>query len=79
MDQRQTPVDRFLVDFLCSNARMTAELDSGQQADDLQADRARTDILENCGFRVIRSWSADVSPDIKAVQEDILSHFKHGK
>jgi lysyl-tRNA synthetase class 2 len=58
--KRQVPLDRFVVDFLCVDARLIVELDGGQHAMQIERDAARTRELEMMGYLVLRFWNNDV-------------------
>ncbi|MDQ0349323.1 endonuclease domain-containing protein [Ancylobacter vacuolatus] len=45
--RRQAPVDRYIVDFLCVDAKLVIELDGGQHT--VTTDEARTRTIEACG------------------------------
>jgi len=70
--RRQTPIGRFVVDFVCVRARLIVELDGGQHADQLLEDLERTQSLARSGYRVIRFWNHEVLLRIEAVLESIL-------
>jgi very-short-patch-repair endonuclease len=77
--RRQVPVDRFVVDFLCHDAKLIIELDGGPHAENIRADLARTEILENCGYRVARYWNSEILQNFENVLEDILAHLNRRK
>ncbi|WP_420336079.1 endonuclease domain-containing protein [Roseibium sp.] len=77
--RRQFPVDRFIADFACMDARLIVELDGSQHVENAQADAERTKILDNCGFKVVRYWNADVLQNTSNVLEDILAHLEKRK
>ena len=54
--RRQHPINRFIADFYCHEARLIVEVDGGyHEEEDQQAyDRGRTRELEEFGIRVIR-------------------------
>ena len=65
------PIDRFIVDFCCPDARLIVEVDGGQHADnERDADRTRT--LEASGYLVLRFWNHDVMQNTEGVLEEIL-------
>jgi len=74
--RRQVPIDRFVVDFLCREAKLIIELDGSQHAEKTDGDLARTDLLERYGYRVIRYWNSDVLSRTEDVLEDILAHLE---
>jgi len=71
--KRQMPIDRFVVDFCCTDGKLIIELDGGQHAIQTQEDAARTQILSAMGYIVLRFWNNDVLTNIDGVLEDILS------
>ena len=71
--KRQVPIDRFIVDFLCADAKLVVELDGGQHDQDRERDANRTRVLEAMGYLVLRFWNNDVTRNIDGVLEEILS------
>jgi len=71
--RRQVPIDRFVVDFLCADARLIIELDGGQHAFREEADASRTEILEAMGYLMLRFWNDDVLKNTTGVLEDIAA------
>ncbi|MGA2126843.1 MAG: DUF559 domain-containing protein [Xanthobacteraceae bacterium] len=69
--KRQVPIDRYVVDFLCTEAHLVIELDGGQHA--TLDESNRTKILEAMGYLVVRFWNNDVLENIDGVLEEILS------
>lgn len=69
--RRQVPVDRFIVDFICADAKLIVELDGGQHRPEVDA--SRTQALEAFGYLVIRFWNNEVLSNTDGVVEDILS------
>jgi very-short-patch-repair endonuclease len=54
--RRQVPIDRYVADFVCVEARLIVEID-GRVHDDEEAqlrDIERTTVLESCGYLLIR-------------------------
>ncbi|MGA0562148.1 endonuclease domain-containing protein [Ancylobacter sp. VNQ12] len=74
--RRQEPIDRFTVDFLCSDAKLVIELDGGQHA--VEKDAGRTRMIEACGYLVIRFWNNDVLTNIDGVLLRILEVLRGG-
>ncbi len=54
--RRQAPIDRYVADFVCVEARLIVELDGGAHDDeDAQLkDIERTKVLEACGYFLLR-------------------------
>jgi very-short-patch-repair endonuclease len=71
--KRQVPIDRFVVDFCCADAKLIVEIDGGQHDQDGERDADRTKVLEAMGYLVLRYWNNDVMRNINGVLEDILS------
>ena len=57
--RRQEPIDRYIVDFVCFDARLVIEVDGGQHFAS-EADKERDAYLRSQGFRVLRLWNTDV-------------------
>ena len=69
--RRQRPMGRYVVDFVCLDAKLIVELDGGQHADQIEADKMRTEFLEALGFAVMRFWNNEVIENIDGVLERI--------
>ena len=50
---RQVPIGPFICDFVARSAKLVVELDGGQHAVDVEADRLRSRFLEAQGYRTI--------------------------
>lgn len=57
---RQHQIGKFIADFACRSARLAIEPDGGQHSEN-ERDAGRTRIIEAHGYRVIRSWTNEVS------------------
>ena len=64
--RRQVPIDRFVADFVCFEARVVIEVDGGQHAGALQ-DRWRDRWFAANGFRVMRFWNNEVLSNLEGV------------
>jgi len=62
--RRQHAIDRFIADFYCAEAKLVVEVDGEVHERTRERDRARTEILEALGFRVLRITNADVRNSI---------------
>ena len=71
--KRQAPIDCFIVDFVCTDARLIVELDGGQHAVRTRQDEERTRTLETMGYLVLRFWNNDVMRNLDGVLEEILN------
>ena len=66
---RQRPIDKYIVDFYCSKAKLIVELDGSQhyQSDGIESDRIRTDRLREYGLEVLRFSNLDIQRNFYAV------------
>jgi very-short-patch-repair endonuclease len=74
--KRQAPIDRYIVDFCCFDARLIIELDGGRHATRAVEDMNRTRILEAMGYLVLRFWNNDVLQNLEGVLDEILATLK---
>ena len=72
--RRQHPIDRFIIDFCCAEAKLCVEIDGGSHSETEQAeyDAVRTEFLEQLGYKVIRFTNDDVRYNIHAVVDEII-------
>jgi very-short-patch-repair endonuclease len=71
--RRQVPVECYIADFLCADARLIIELDGGQHAVRAAEDARRTEVLQAAGYLVLRFWNNDVLQNIDGVLEEIVA------
>ena len=69
--RRQVPIDRYFADFACQDAKLVVELDGPTHEDRVLHDAARTEVLERCGFRMLRFNNEVVLADPGGVAEAI--------
>lgn len=74
--RRQVSIGKYIVDFVCFEARLIIELDGGQHNNNLN-DLKRTYWLEQQRFRVIRFWNNEVLKNLYEVKEAILRELKN--
>ena len=74
--RRQVAIDRYFADFACVEAKLVIELDGGQHADQALYDQARTQVIEACGWRVIRFWNRDVLLESEGVCDTVLAALR---
>ena len=72
--RRQTPIEGYILDFVCFEQKIVVEVDGSQHFESSQ-DRERDATLAREGFRILRYWNNDVLQKPESVLEDILSHF----
>ena len=72
--RRQTPIGKYIVDFLCYERRLVIELDGGQHAEkkNSKKDLIRDQWLISQGYHVMRFWNVDVLENIDGVIDSIL-------
>ncbi len=78
--RRQHPVDRYVLDFFCVEARLAVEVDGGQHDDEKARalDAERTRFLNEQGIRVLRFWNNEVLSNITGVLESIADRLDGG-
>ena len=69
--RRQVPIDRYFADFACWDAKLVVELDGPTHEDRELHDLVRTEVLEGCGYRVLRFTNEAVLTDPGGVAEAI--------
>lgn len=71
--RRQHPIWRFIADFYCAEARLVIEIDGDSHAAPEQEDydRARTEWLEERGYKVIRITNEDVHKRLENALNEI--------
>ena len=57
--KRQVPLDGYILDFVCFEARLIIELDGSQHAESVR-DLVRDRHFEAIGFRTLRFWNDEV-------------------
>ncbi len=79
--RRQHPINRFVADFACVEARVVVELDGSHHADQQEADEARTEVLRSCGWLVMRFDNAALDDvfGFDHVLADILASCRTGR
>ncbi|WP_035382769.1 endonuclease domain-containing protein [Ferriphaselus sp. R-1] len=69
--KRQKPLGRYVVDFVCMEAKLVIELDGGQHLDQVGCDRVRDAWLKSQGFTVLRFWNNELMSEMETVLERI--------
>jgi len=73
--RRQIIVDNFIVDFINLEKKVIIEVDGEIHDHQKERDEARTQILENLGYKVLRFNNKDVLDDLQNVLEKIKSEL----
>ena len=76
--RRQHPIDCFIIDFYCAEAKLLIEIDGASHLEKEQQeyDQARTEYLEALGHKVIRFTNDDVRYNIHAVVTAIMEEVE---
>ncbi|WP_428428790.1 endonuclease domain-containing protein [Pararhizobium sp.] len=74
--KRQVPLDGYILDFVCFEARLIVEVDGFQHADNMR-DLARDAFFCGQGFRILRFWNEEVVENLDAVCLAILAELKN--
>jgi very-short-patch-repair endonuclease len=71
--RRQHPIERFVLDFYCCEAKLAVELDGGQHNEDatFSSDLQRTAFLEQHGIMIVRIWNNEVFQNLEGVLQKI--------
>jgi very-short-patch-repair endonuclease len=69
--RRQHALGSYIVDFVCTEKRLIIELDGAVHDQQIDYDAARTQHLEQYGYRVLRFRNDEVLNDLGAVLEKI--------
>jgi very-short-patch-repair endonuclease len=71
--RRQHPIDRYVVDFVTLNGKLIIEVDgvTHTKTSEGARDKARSTILEACGFHIARVSNTDVYNNLEGVLEMI--------
>lgn len=76
--RRQHPIDRYVVDFVTLDGKLIIEVDGVTHSStmEVERDKVRTEVLEACGFLVIRVSNTDVYENLEGVLELIESSLR---
>lgn len=74
--RRQQPIERFIVDFYCQDARLVIEVDSKGKGGQYSRDEAavRQAFLESLGLLVVRFSERDLADDLQDVVKQIAAY-----
>ncbi|QNN25389.1 endonuclease domain-containing protein [Planctomycetales bacterium ZRK34] len=70
--RRQVPIDRYVADYYCADAKLIIELDGESHVGRAEYDERRTQVLESRGYRVLRFMNDDLLNHPEAVADAIL-------
>ena len=69
--KREKPVGHYIVDFVCHESSLIAEVDGGQHQEHAGYDQRRDDWLREQGYTVLRFWNNDVMRQTEVVLDAI--------
>jgi very-short-patch-repair endonuclease len=69
--KRQVPLGRYILDFVCFEARLIVEVDGGQHSESAR-DLERDGYFESQGFRSLRFWNDEVLTNLDGVCRAII-------
>ena len=73
--RRQRPIGKYIVDFICLEAKLIVELDGGQHSESVLLDEKRTVFLASLGYHVVRFWNNEVLENMDGVLARIREHL----
>lgn len=76
--RRQHPIEFFIIDFYCAEAKLLIEIDGAShfQNSQIEYDQARTKYLEKLGYKVIRFMNDDVRYNVNSVVARIIEEVE---
>lgn len=72
---RQKPINRFVLDFYCSELNLAIEIDGGSHDNKRYYDEARDKFLQQIGIKTIRFTNNEILNNIDGVKRRITSFF----
>ncbi|MFH0852588.1 MAG: endonuclease domain-containing protein [bacterium] len=74
---RQKPIDNYIADFYCKDARLVIEIDGGQHYENknIEEDKKREESLNRLNLRILRFTNLDVLKNIENVVEKIYNEI----
>jgi very-short-patch-repair endonuclease len=70
--RRQVPLERYIVDFACHEARLVIEIDGGQHGSSSESEIERSEFLKKEGYKILRFWNNEVLANPEGVLSQIL-------
>jgi very-short-patch-repair endonuclease len=76
--RRQHSIDRYIVDFVTLDGKLIVEVDgvTHSESSELARDKARSNVLEACGFHIVRLSNTDLYDNLDGVLEMIESTLR---
>lgn len=76
---RQTPIDRYIADFVCEAGKLIVELDGPVHDEREDYDTRRTEALELYGYTVLRLRNEQVLADPGGTMDIVLAALRSGR
>jgi very-short-patch-repair endonuclease len=73
---RQHPIDKFIIDFYCDEAKLCIEIDGDSHTEQVEYDQARTAYLNELGYKVIRFTNREVFQQCESVSQAIVDECR---
>lgn len=73
--RRQMPLQNYILDFVCFDAKLIIEVDGGQHAES-RSDTIRDAFFRSQGFRILRFWNDDVTKNLDGVMLTIRDELR---
>lgn len=74
--KRQVPLDGYILDFVCFEARLIVEADGSQHSENAR-DVERDRHFRAQGFRILRFWNDEIVRELDAVCQRILMELRN--
>jgi len=75
--RRQHPIERFIVDFYCAEAKMVVEVDGEIHQYTVVEDAIRQEFVEMLGLRVLRFTNDEVLHNVASVLEQVSAALRN--
>jgi len=76
--RRLHPIDKYIVDFVTLDGKLIVEVDgvTHSEPSEITKDKARSEVLESCGFHIVRVSNTEVYDNLEGVLEMIASTLR---
>ncbi|KQS88459.1 MULTISPECIES: endonuclease domain-containing protein [unclassified Rhizobium] len=74
--KRQVPLNGYILDLVCFEARLIIEVDGFQHAENV-GDAVRDALFQNEGFRILRFWNEEIVKNLDGVCLTISSELRN--
>jgi very-short-patch-repair endonuclease len=74
--KRQVPLEGYILDFVCFDAKLIVEVDGFQHAESAR-DLTRDTFFHGQGFRILRFWNEEIVKNLDGACQTILAELKN--